>query len=116
LWGLLSATRRARFAWAETRTKGRTREEREAIRENLRTTLQTWLLAWRDVLMTAAGASADLNNPDQAERIQAVAAQVDAAAARAQISALEKAATRLGSANLQLLLEVLLLDLPHLNL
>jgi hypothetical protein len=45
-----------------------------------------------------------------------VAAQVDAAAARAQISALEKAATRLGSANLQLLLEVLLLDLPHLNL
>jgi len=117
LWQLLHASRAERFAFAEraASTRGNTREERDRLRENLREMMLTWLSFWRDALLRAAGTSAPLTNPDQAARVEQAAITAEISGARRVITALEDALPRLGNANLQLLMEVLLLELPHLR-
>jgi DNA polymerase-3 subunit delta' len=117
LWRLLHANRAERFAYAEHAASARanTREEREKIRENLRQMALTWLSFWRDVLLRAAGAAAPLTNPDQAERVEQAAIAAELSGARKVITALEDCLPRLANANLQLLVESLLLDLPRLR-
>lgn len=117
LWRLLHANRAERFAFAEraANTRGNTREERDRLRENLREMILTWLSFWRDALLRAAGTSAPLTNPDHAERVEQAAITAEVSGARRAITALEDALPRLGNANLQLLLEVLLLDMPVVN-
>ncbi len=110
---LLGASRRERFAYAESLTR---RRERPAARENLRELFSTWLSYWRDLLLVASGSSAPLINPDWAEALQNLSAQVGPGQARERASALEQAITRLDlNLNLQLLLEVVLLDWPRIT-
>ncbi len=116
LWRLLHAGRAERFAFAEraASARGGAREDRETLRINLRAMILTWLSFWRDALLRAAGASAPLTNPDQAERVEQAAIAAEIGGARRVITALEDSLPRLGNANLQLLIESLLLDLPRL--
>jgi hypothetical protein len=55
-----------------------------------------------------------MTNPDVADEIRQIAAVVSLEEARRQAAILEKSLLRLRSANLQLLLENLLLDLPSI--
>jgi len=114
LFTLLGNSLRERFAYAENAVRSRAKGDRGQARENLRGILQTWLSLWRDVLLYSAGASTPMTNPDVADEIQQIAAVVTLDEARRQAAVLEKSLMRLRSANLQLLLENLLLDLPRI--
>ena len=116
LWEQFQNNRRKRFAFAEgiTKTKHGTREERDQMRENLRAMILTWISFWRDVMLRSVGSSGALTNPDQIERVDRLAVDFDLSGARRQVSALEDGLTRLNNANLQLLMDVLLLDLPRI--
>lgn len=112
---LLAASRRERFAYAESLTRSRERE-RANVRENLRALYVTWLSYWRDLLLVASGSQAPLVNLDCSAELHALAEQVDGATARARAADLERAITRLdANPNLQLLTEVLLLDWPRVE-
>ncbi|HEX9014135.1 MAG TPA: DNA polymerase III subunit delta' [Anaerolineaceae bacterium] len=117
LWDQMHSSRVKRFqiAAALTASKGGSREDRDAVREKLRGALLTWLPFWRDVMLRCAGASSPLTNPDQAERIERVAAGMELSAARGHVAALEDGLARLPNANLLLLVETLLLGLPRLG-
>lgn len=116
LWTMLFENRRARFAYVAEAYFGRkmNRTDRQDLRARLRFVLQTWITFWRDVAVTAAGSGSAVFNPDMRAEIQTAARQVSAAEAARQVAALEKALERLNSANLQLMMEVLLLDWPLL--
>jgi DNA polymerase-3 subunit delta' len=115
-WDLLHKNRRERFGYAEkwTKAKGGTKEDRERLKETMRAQMLIWLSLWRDVLLTRAGSTGPLNNPDQAERILLTSNAVDLAAARRLVSDQEKNLARLSGANLHLTADVLLLDWPYL--
>lgn len=115
-WDLLHKNRRERFGYAEkwVKVRGGTKEERDKLKESIRAQMLIWLSVWRDVLLTRAGSSTPLNNPDQAERIQMAANAVDLQSARRLVAGQEKTLTRLSGANLQLAADVLLLDWPYL--
>ncbi len=115
-WDLLHKNRRERFGYAEkwVKARGGTKEEREKLKENIRARMLTWLSVWRDVLLTRAGSSSPLNNPDQADRIRQAANAVDLQSARRLIAGQEKTLARLSGANLQLAADMLLLDWPYL--
>ena len=107
---LLSATRRERFAYAESTTK---RRDRAAARENLKELFSIWLSYWRDLLLVSSGSSAPLINPDCADTLGELARQITPSTARARAADLEQAIGRVdANLNLQLLLEVILLDWP----
>lgn len=104
---LLAAPRRERFAYAEKAAKDRSA---------LRRMLLAWLSLWRDVFLQAGGAAAPLTNLDYADQIASLAGKLDLAAARACVADLEQGVRRLdANLNPRLLLEVLLLDMPLLE-
>lgn len=101
---LLSASRVQRFAYAEKASK-----DRDALRRQL----LVWLSFWRDVLLRSSRSAATLTNPDRAELIHALAAQLPLPAARSALAAVERTLTQLDTnVNARLALEVLLLELP----
>jgi DNA polymerase III subunit delta' len=110
---LLSATRRERFSYAESVTKGR---DRPTIKANLLDLYQVWLTFWRDLLVVISGSSAPLVNLDLHHELHDLVADIDLPTARACASALEKGIERLDmNLNMQLLTEVLLLDWPRIG-
>ncbi|HSV84945.1 MAG TPA: DNA polymerase III subunit delta' [Levilinea sp.] len=110
---LLSASRRERFAYAESVTKGR---DRPAVKANLAEMYQVWLTFWRDLLLVASGSTAPLVNLNLESELHDLIADVDIPAARACSASLEQALDRLdANLNMQLLTEVLLLDWPRLK-
>lgn len=109
LWEMLAAPRRARFKFSEKHTK----TSRDEARENLRALLLDWQSIWRDVLLRAAGSEVALANPDYEAQIDHLAAAVDLSEARAQMGAVESALARMNNANLQVMMDVLLLGLPR---
>jgi DNA polymerase III subunit delta' len=113
LYTLLSASRRERFAYAESVARGR---DRAAIKANLTELFQTWLSFWRDLLLVTSGSSAPLVNLNLKNELHDLVADIDVASARACASGLEKALERLdANLNMQLLTEVLLLDWPKIK-
>ncbi len=110
---LLVASRRERFAYAESVTK---RRDRAVTRENLRSMFGAWLSYWRDLLLTCSGSSAPLINRDWAESLRDLSRQIGPSTARACAANLEQAITRLdANLNFQLLTEVVLLDWPRIR-
>ncbi len=110
---LLSASRRERFAYAESVTR---RRDRAITRESLRSMFSTWLSYWRDLLLVSAGSSAPLINPDCAGMLQALSGRIGPQTARQCASSLEQAIARLDqNLNFQLLTEVVLLDWPRIR-
>jgi DNA polymerase-3 subunit delta' len=114
LWDLLHSSLAQRFAYAAACTRERPREDRGAVRQDLRSLFTFWAGFWRDVLLRSQGAHAPLTNPDWQEPVEQLAQYLPPMVALQQLKALEKALARLPSANLQLLTEVILLDLPRL--
>ena len=110
LFTLAGASRRERLAYSESKTRGRDRAE---IKQSLRDGLAHWLSLWRDVLLVTSGSGTALANPDYAEQITALAAKVGTKAAAKTVARLEHAFARLPNANLQLMLDALLLDWPR---
>ncbi len=106
---LLTASRVEKFAYAERLT-----DRKHAEKERPRETLLLWLSYWRDVLLAASGTSAPLMNVDRAEEIHALARQLGLDTARRLTTQAEKAIQQLdANVNPRLLVEVTLLDWPH---
>jgi len=113
LLNLLSASRRERFAYAESVARG---GDRPAIKAALTELYQVWLSFWRDLLLVTSGSSAPLVNLDLASVLHDLVADIDLPTARACAASLERAIERLdANPNMQLLTEVLLLDWPRLG-
>ncbi len=109
---LLGLSRLERVTYVESLTKGRGRAEAKG---DLRAMLTAWLSFWRDVLLAGLGSAAPLTNHDYRAEIQQVAAYTDPQTAAGLVIALEHSFGRLNNANLQVLLDNLLLTWPHLN-
>ncbi|NTV36773.1 MAG: hypothetical protein HGA53_07455 [Anaerolineaceae bacterium] len=117
LWLVLSETRRGRFSYVANEYFGRRRskEDREELRAQLSFNMQTWMSFWRDVMLRSANEQATILNPDQEERVMCLIKRVDSLQASQFVATLEKCTSRLNNANLQLMMEVLLLDWPHIE-
>lgn len=106
LQGLLAGSRVQRFAFAEKASKDR---------KELKNMLLVWLSYWRDVLVSASGATVPLANTDRAAEIGAVAQDIGFSQAADALQAVERTLTQLETnVNARLALEVLLLELPLL--
>lgn len=104
---LLAARRRERFAYAEKLAK-----EKDVFRQ----TLLLWLLYWRDVMLQASGAQAELTNADRAAEIADLAYRLGLNQARQLTGGMEIAIERLEkNVNARLLAEVTLMDWPRLH-
>ncbi|HNS63524.1 MAG TPA: DNA polymerase III subunit delta' C-terminal domain-containing protein [Anaerolineaceae bacterium] len=90
------------------------KDKRDLVRAKMRSLFGTWQTVWRDVLLVAGGSSTPLTNPDLQVLIRTLAGQFSPADALRWIEQYETAINRLPNANLKLLAEVLLLDLPRL--
>lgn len=112
LFTLVSASRRERLAYSESKSRGRDRAETKQI---LRTGLAHWLSLWRDVLLMASGSGASLANLDYSEQITVLAVKVGQKSAAKTVARLEHAFARLPNANLQLMLDALLLEWPGIE-
>jgi DNA polymerase-3 subunit delta' len=104
---LLGARTAARFAYAEVLNR-----ERERIPD----VLDDWQTWWRDVLLVAEGSSVSPVNQDWVEVLETHAGQVGRVGARQALKAVRQTARQLDrNVNVRLALEVLLLDLPHVQ-
>ena len=103
---LLSASRVERFAYAEWLA-------RHAA--DVRETIEVWRTWWRDVMLAAAGGSAELTNVDRREEIASVAARLDVQRARSAAEACSRALWQLErNAAPRLVIEVMLMNLPRI--
>ncbi|MCC6260591.1 MAG: DNA polymerase III subunit delta' [Anaerolineales bacterium] len=101
---LLPASRVEKFAYADKLSKDK---------EVMRQTILFWLSYWRDVLLCAAQSKLPLVNIDRNVEVEALAQQVNLAAAKQAITHLEATLEKMErNVNARLLAEVLLLDLP----
>jgi DNA polymerase III subunit delta' len=104
---LLSNNRVDRFAYAEAMTKDK---------ETARQVLQIWLTFWRDVMLCSTGAAAPIINIDRAGQIERIAGHVRLDVARVAVNHLEHTLALVDTnVNTRLAVEVLLLDLPTLQ-
>lgn len=98
---------RERFAAAEPLSKNR---------DQLRLTLQAWLSVIRDLLLASYGKDDNLTNHDHAEDIRALAKKLSGQQIIELINSVDHSLEILESnANLKLLLENLLLNIPKIN-
>ena len=109
---LLGLTRLERMSFVESLTKGRARADAKG---DLRGELTVWLSFWRDVLLAGLEGASPLTNLDYQTEIEQVAARTDPQIAARLVAALEHSFVRLNNANLQVMLDNLLLDWPYLN-
>ena len=106
---------RFEFVGKLTKLSNPSKEERDLLRMRLREGFIFWQSLWRDVMLQATGLGAEISNLDYRPQIESLAKEVDENEAGSQINRLEVTSSRLGSANIQLLIEVLLMSLPSVN-
>jgi DNA polymerase-3 subunit delta' len=106
---LTGFSRLERLAFAESLVKSR---ERAEAKGELRVELTYWLSFWRDVLLTSLGEAAPLANLDYRREIQRLADLTGSREAAQIVGALEHSFARLNNANLQVMLDNLLLQWP----
>jgi DNA polymerase-3 subunit delta' len=95
-------------AWRAVRPKRPGADRRLALER-----LELWISWWRDLLLAAAGAEAQLTNVDRLGELHHYAGRFGIGAGAASLQALRRATARLKrNANIRLALEVLMLDLP----
>ena len=103
---LLAGSRVERFAYAEEIAK-----DKDALRQ----ALNTWLSLWRDVLLRAGGAAAQVANLDREADLAALAERIDLPDVLRMVLAIERTQDLLDrNVNTRLATEVFLLDLPHM--
>ena len=77
--------------------------------------LETWLACWRDVLLINVGLVNNVINQDYSEELQKISAKLDAEDIRKYLFGIEDAIKKIrGNANIQLVMEVLMLEMPGL--
>jgi DNA polymerase-3 subunit delta' len=108
-------TQRFDFVEKQVKLRNNSKEERDLLRMRLREGFIFWQSLWRDVMLQAAGLGAEIANVDYRPQIEQLSKKVDENEAGNQISRLETTSYRLGSANIQLLIEVLVMSLPTVN-
>jgi DNA polymerase-3 subunit delta' len=108
---LLGLSRLERMLFVESLTKGRARTEAKG---DLRGELTAWLSFWRDVLLVGLESDTPLTNLDYSSDVSRVVARTDPQTAARLVAALEHAFVRLNNANLQVMLDNLLLAWPRL--
>lgn len=109
---LLKLERIERLLFVEKLTRGK---ERAEAKSDLRTELSHWLSLWRDVLLTVLGSNVSLVNPDYQVQIADLSTQVTSHKAARMVADLEHTFIRLNTANLQIMLDNILLNWPLLN-
>lgn len=101
-------TRVGRFALAETLSKDK---------DMLPTVLELWQSYWRDVLLVLHSAVTPITNRDRQHTISQVATNVSAADAKRVLDAIYRTMRYVNqNVNVRLALEVLMLDMPRLQL
>ena len=104
---LLKTNRVGRFAYAKDISKDK---------EFATSVLETWLIYWHDLLIGASRASIPIVNIDRVNEISAISQQIDLSIAQKTVSAIERTIALFDrNANLRLATEVLMLDLPYLE-
>jgi len=107
---LLGASRRTRFAYIEGQLK-----RGKSGRDNMAEMINIWLTFWRDVNITATGASVPLVNIDQEALVRSTASRVSLAQTREIMASLEEALGQLDVyVNSRLLAENLVLLWPKI--
>ena len=109
---LTGFSRLERLVFTESLVKSR---ERAEAKGELRIELTYWLSFWRDVLLTALGEAAPLANLDYLPDIRRVAESSGSRKAAQIVGALEHSFARLNNANLQVMLDNLLLQWPQIQ-
>ena len=112
---MLLSTRVERFSLAEKLTKSK--DNQPVDKEALHDRLQVWSSLWRDVFLLVSGSDTVIANTDQEELVTNIARQLTFEQAYCTLSSLERTARQVdGVVNSRMALEVLMLDLPWVNL
>lgn len=105
---LIVNSRRDRFASAK---------EIADDKEGLRNKLQVWLTFWRDVLVCVSGDGKSITNLDYSDQIQKLAAVSDLNQAKFYVNSVVHTIEYIDhNVNARLALEVMLIDLPRMNI
>ncbi len=114
LFTLLGESLPRRFDYVDrlVKVKRSNKEERDQLRMKLREGFIFWQSLWRDVLLQASGMGAEIANIDYRSQVGQLASRVNETESGDLINQLETASSRLGNANIQLLLEALVMRLP----
>jgi DNA polymerase-3 subunit delta' len=107
-----SLAQRFDFVEKQVKLKNPSKEERDQLRMRLREGFIFWQSLWRDVLLQSSGMGEEIANVDYRPQVEKLAAKVNAVEAGEQITLLETVSNRLGSANIQLLIESLVMAIP----
>ena len=86
----------------------------EKAKQELREGFKQWLSLWRDCMLLASGSRTALTNLDAASRLESLAGKVGVKQAARLAGRLEHSFARMGNANLQLMLDNLLLEWPRI--
>lgn len=118
LLSLLGETMAERFEFVERQVKLRnsSKDERDQLRMRLREAFILWQSLWRDVMLQSSSMGEEIANVDYRLQVEKLAAAVNAVQASEQITLLETVSNRLGSANMQLLIESLVMSLPTVKI
>jgi DNA polymerase III subunit delta' len=107
---LLAGNRSVRFLFSEKLNKGK--KDRTEVKQTLWEGLGFWLSFWRDVMLVRTGSGVSIANIDLSEEVEKVSGYVTNQTSAEIVSRLEHSFARMQSANLQLMLDNLLLDWP----
>lgn len=116
LRALVSASKNERIAYSRKHTHNRYVRDRNEAKQQLHEAFPYWLTFWRDVLLVATGSNTEITNIDMENVIRMTADAVRPAQAEAAIRGLEQGIGRLQHANLQLMLDNILLGWPIVKL
>jgi DNA polymerase-3 subunit delta' len=111
LRALLPAGRTERFHYSEKTTRVG-KKDRGRAKSVLLEGMAYWLSFWRDVLLVGTESGTQITNIDLRESVHHTAEEVAPRDAARAVGALEHAFKRIQMANLQLMLDVILLDWP----
>jgi DNA polymerase-3 subunit delta' len=109
---LLKASKRERLAYVERKTRKR---ERSEVWAELRSGLPHWASLWRDALLAASKTNQSPVNLDYASHSNTLGITTDLDQTARVVAHLERCLRRLPNANLQVMLDTLLLDWPQVD-
>ncbi len=109
---LIRFDRSERISYSRKHTHNRYIHDRNTAKLQLSEAIPYWLSFWRDVLLTSTGSKTDITNIDMVSTMTEVANAIQPAEAEMAVRGLERAIARLQHANLQLMLDNLLMEWP----
>jgi len=103
-----------RLQYSKKITRASKKRNRAQVKQDLSEGMRSWLAIWRDVLLLKSGSGVPITNIDRKEMVQKAADSVSMDEAAQAVRALEHVFRRIQSANLQLMLDNILLAWPFL--